>query len=1097
MNDDEIEILASLRDEVSGPARRAARSVDELGDEAQQTAAQLEAMGAAADDSADDLDELDRAARRAARSQAAQRRATAQQRDEFGRFVSAADRATDATDAATAATNKNTSANRRNRRSLISLQNPFGWIFKILKKIPRLAFFSIKWIAIATGISFLGTAIKGLGAAGYAGVAGLAPLTGLLIAYPGYLSTLLQVMGTIKMATGGVGNLVGVLADPASTIEDIREATKGMGKEQIAFAQAVADQADEWKSIRRTIGNTFFDDMDSTFENMAKDYLPIIEKRLDGTARSLNDIMQDSADWLTSAQGMKDIDSILASNVVNTDNLGHGFLNLTRLMTILVRTAGPMLRRMSGDFEDWSGDLADSADDNRKSLRKFFLGAYDLYLDVFRVTGYYMKALYNIGKLSGVLNKSMGNDLDELGQQFLAWTESKGGKKDIRTFFREMIPVVKELGYWIRDLSSAFSDISMENDDFLTASRALRTKALPELVDFWEGVVDRVVPAMEEIGDTYADFKESGAIGGFGRALEILWNVVKTAGKIGSNLPDSMKKLLAVVATIYSLYKVAQKIGPLNKAMLGATGGRFGNAGIQNVRVMNWPPGMMTKGSVVGAPKRGTPVVAGAPKHRGPGIFSGAVKRKSPVALVPRIKPDGSKKLIPGIARNTAGSAAKAAGTGAGLAAVVSKLKGWRPGMPTTIVASIALGSMDDSYIKRMGMGALFGSLAGPWGAVGGAALGGFSKHISDSNARARGMTANLHGKNGIGGELEEYNKSKAWVEKYGQYGPSAMRTPLKDGPKPNPAAKGGWQEYEFSPKYDMMQAQNEKFIKERGIGIEYYQKLISALPKEVQTKFTQPGMAPSQSDIKKLLTSYALTPKQKQTVLRALGANQAETEITRLRNAIDSLRDKTVRINIERTETLITKRSGGIGKGEDAFGKPSFTGNPYMAGETHMVGELGPEAFISRSGKISMIGKNGPHLFRSGVSGAILPSSVTFDPTSQNTGNAPDWAVSLYRKAASNSAGGGAGAVIPASMTSDPYNGSAGLTPQWAADAYRRAAEGAVGTMKSPDPQPVQGGGDSFSVSTGPIYASSDVDVERAVTKALRKMQRERQERS
>jgi hypothetical protein len=51
--------------------------------------------------------------------------------------------------------------------------------------------------------------------------------------------------------------------------------------------------------------------------------------------------------------------------------------------------------------------------------------------------------------------------------------------------------------------------------------------------------------------------------------------------------------------------------------------------------------------------------------------------------------------------------------------------------------------------------------------------------------------------------------------------------------------------------------------------------------------------------------------------------------------------------------------------------------GGPVMAGKRYLVGELGPEAFLSNSGQLSMIGKSGPQLMDFNQSGTVIPNHL------------------------------------------------------------------------------------------------------------------------
>ena len=85
----------------------------------------------------------------------------------------------------------------------------------------------------------------------------------------------------------------------------------------------------------------------------------------------------------------------------------------------------------------------------------------------------------------------------------------------------------------------------------------------------------------------------------------------------------------------------------------------------------------------------------------------------------------------------------------------------------------------------------------------------------------------------------------------------------------------------------------------------------------------------------------------------------------------------------IEKIQTGIDAITGVVSSIGDGLGKvldflPGlFTGGSVTVGMKAMVGELGPEAFVSNSGKITGIGMNGPEVMRFPTAGYVVPNHV------------------------------------------------------------------------------------------------------------------------
>jgi hypothetical protein len=145
-------------------------------------------------------------------------------------------------------------------------------------------------------------------------------------------------------------------------------------------------------------------------------------------------------------------------------------------------------------------------------------------------------------------------------------------------------------------------------------------------------------------------------------------------------------------------------------------------------------------------------------------------------------------------------------------------------------------------------------------------------------------------------------------------------------------------------------------------------------------------------------------------------------------------------------------------GSGIPLIGGLFFAGGEPKVGTTGIVGEVGPEAFITKGGKIDIIGKNGPELRKFSSPGAVVPASAVSDPFAGNAGNAPDWAVEMLRSRSAELVGVSSGPVT---------HGSA---------------------------EPVSGG--DINVQFGDIIAYNEMDIEGAVRRGINKAEEDKKER-
>lgn len=978
-DDERIDIAVVLSDMTSPEAENVDRKLKNIEDSADSSSGSLEDLGTTVDENGKKWRRFGGILRREKRTI-----------DDTGKAVDGTRKKVKGLGDETVSTEKKVAKSTR------GMKRSFGGLWKMLRRIRSLAMFGIKWGVIADGVGFLGTALKGLGAGAYAAVAGLSPLVGILGAFPGMIATMVQSMGTIKLATAGIGKAVEVMANPEATVEEYKEATKDLHAEQIRFAQSVATSIPIWKELRKEVGGRFFKNMGPWYMQLTKRYQPLLNEQLGVSADIWNDILVRSAEYLNSKKGYETFGDVLEGNNRVMAN-GSGILvDGLRGTLVFLRAASPMLETMASDFSRWTNNGADWLETNESRVTAFLERSWQLGKDVGNVLGDMFVGLYNIGKLSKPLSRYMGKNTEEAMENFRAWTESKKGRTEIKQFFKDMKPVVRELALWARDLLEAGNDISLGNGDFVKLSKGLRNDALPMIVDLVQAFQGYALPMLVEGAEIYGNLKEAGVTGGMGRAFSTMVDGIGEVAKMAANMPDAAKNLVAFASGLGAAYAIVNRFSGPSKLINKITGGRFGRNGITPVFVTNWPTALGGKGtgSVIGG--GGNPKKPGA--HRKPTVGS-------------RVRGSFRGLGLPGLALGIAGASA-----------ATSKNQAVRSGGHAALGASA---------------GSMFGPVGTGIGALGGLTAGALIDERRAMAERKRQSTEDpMYILDKYMAGLKAQQESKADSLRMG--GGKEMGNPFYNATN-------------LKNSQDALRGMDEQFEKLTGYSIPTYNAMLNDLPKDVQTKIMTPGALDSNKEMKELLRRFDMTPKQKQTALRLAGAEESITRLRDVKAMIDALQDKVVRINIERTQTLISNNAGGIGKAE--MGGAYFTGGQTHPGKWYLTGEGGPEAWVSRSGAIKMLGMNGPEMVKPG-SGAVVNNAATRNPFSGDSDQSPEWAVAALQRAVGSSA--------------------------------RKGASEGGGTRTA---VPV-------SVSVGPIYASSDVDVERAVKKALRDIQNDEDER-
>ena len=393
---------------------------------------------------------------------------------------------------------------------------------------------------VADAISFVGTGLNALAAGAIAGVNGLAPLTGMLITIPAMFTTIAQ---SILPATWGVKNFV-------AAWKGDKDSLKGAGKNTLALSKALKKLKPDFKDLRKDVGERFIKGFDQSFGKLANVYLPILRKRLTGTAAAFNAVLTSGMKWFSSARGQSVVDTIMGTNNAIIRGGGGGVLNLLKGMGGLLKAASPMLRQASGEFQSWTNNLQQKIFANQKGLGKFFRTSYKTFKGVTGTLGDFGTGLYRIFKKSAPLSRWMGRGIKEAGENFMIWANSPGGTQSINRFFHDMKPNLKSIGKLAGSLGKTLFDIA-QSPNFAKNVNEISDKLLPALGDIIKASDGKFIPNLVKFAETLASMAEGGLIDALAETGGLLVDIFgKMAGVFNSLSPETQKWLVMGVALV-------------------------------------------------------------------------------------------------------------------------------------------------------------------------------------------------------------------------------------------------------------------------------------------------------------------------------------------------------------------------------------------------------------------------------------------------------------------------------------------------------------------------------------------------------------------
>lgn len=668
-----IDIIVELHDRLSRPADKAGESVTDLRDDVEELNTELE--------------EHDEQTKKSNKSTVTWTKSTTKASKAARTHADTLRDAKKALVAQNKELSRGSKALNAIERSTSRVDRTMGQAARGGGKALRMALMGLVVVGVVPFLYAAVGAVAALGAAAYAAVAGLAPLVGVLGAMPTLISALLQPMAAVKLGFKGFGESMKVLSDPESTLKELRDTLKAMTPEGRALANTLLELKEQTTGWSKSIQSAMFPGFTAGLKALGP-VLPIVEKGLRGSGWAVGQLVKHVGQFVGGSG--KDLDTIMTRN---TRILNRGFapalLSVLHIFRDIIIAGGPLAER----FSLWVAKSADNMERlvrqgrNSGRLEAFFGRAGDLASDVKDVLFDLGVALFNIGKGSERLGDAMGRDLTAKVAELREWTESSGGKKSIRHFFADAIPVVRELGRWVLGLTRSLGGV-MTNPELLPLMKQIRTELAPALARLGGSLATGIGPAVIDFFTGLADALASLPISPLLELVKAVGFLTKGLGELMQSAP-ALGTLASALLTIVAVQKVSSIV----------TG--------------KWNAQVKSGQGIIGGSISRMKVFAGA--------FDTTNRAQQRATMSVRHFELAEKERQRTIRRGF-GTMAKGAAGAAGLAVVAS-------------------GAADKIGLSNTAALAMAGSLAGPWGAAAGGAVGLFMDMKAGAEAASSAYT--------------------------------------------------------------------------------------------------------------------------------------------------------------------------------------------------------------------------------------------------------------------------------------------------------------------------------------------------------------------
>lgn len=221
-------------------------------------------------------------------------------------------------------------------------------------------------MSAAGGVAQLGKAALSLGAAAQAGAGVLSVLQAIgpaaALAAPA-IATVGLAMGTIKLATAGVGDAVKAAFDPSDP-KKYAEALKGLSPEARSFVGALHEMQPALKDLQRQVQDKVFSGFDEEVQLLGKNFLPALKTGLLDSAGTFNLMGHSVADAANALGANGTLGKALSGANTGLKNLSGIPAELVTAFGQLAAAAGPAFGKVTSavakTVTQLQGELADS-----------------------------------------------------------------------------------------------------------------------------------------------------------------------------------------------------------------------------------------------------------------------------------------------------------------------------------------------------------------------------------------------------------------------------------------------------------------------------------------------------------------------------------------------------------------------------------------------------------------------------------------------------------------------------------------------------------------------------------------------------------------
>lgn len=443
----------------------------------------------------------------------------------------------------------------------------------------------IKFPAIVAAITPLVGLVSALTAGAVALAGAISPVIGLAGALPGALTAVAQSMGTVKLATSGMGDAFKEVGKAQAILQrggklttdqqqKLKAALDGLSPAARSFVEQIVRVQPAFAQLQGAVQQSFFAPFTKQVAGLANQYLPMLSAALRTTAGILGGTVASLGKLAATQPFRADFTRILATNNVVIKTLAGAATSLVQAFVDITVSAGPMLTTLAGIAATGAKTAAAFISQQRASggLAQFFQQALVVGRQLGRIFVNLAVGLFNIGKAGAPLGRDLLRQIEDLTRKFREFTGSVTGQNQLAQFFADAKPGIEAAGRLIGALGKAF--LSLGNDPALAPLLdQIRTQLGPALTNLITQLNGALGPALVGAATSLLNLFSSIASGGGGGLTSFVNTItlfLDALNKIITTVPGAQTALtgfLVAAGTARALTGITSIIGGTGKAI--------------------------------------------------------------------------------------------------------------------------------------------------------------------------------------------------------------------------------------------------------------------------------------------------------------------------------------------------------------------------------------------------------------------------------------------------------------------------------------------------------------------------------------------------